>query len=52
MATNLEALKDLYVQTGGNAEDVANITTNAGMIEALADTLDNGGGSEDDGGQS
>jgi hypothetical protein len=42
MKTNVEALKDLYIASGGKAEDVADLYTNAEMIEALA-TLKNGG---------
>lgn len=41
---NVQALKNLYVQLGGDSADVANISTNAGMINAIAG-LDIGGGS-------
>lgn len=36
MATNVEALKNLYVAQGGQLEDVSDVNTNAGMINALA----------------
>lgn len=39
--TIVEALKLVYVALGGNADDVENITTNAGMIAALADVVGN-----------
>lgn len=41
---NVNALKELYVALGGNAEDVANETTNAGMILAIADNIGKSGG--------
>lgn len=34
--TNVEALKELYVALGGEAEDVVNVTTNAEMISEIA----------------
>lgn len=34
--TNVEALKALYVAFGGNASTVANMTTSADVINALA----------------
>lgn len=34
--TNVEALKKLYIANGGDASDVADIKTNAKMIDALA----------------
>jgi len=34
---NVEALKALYEAFGGNAEDVANMSTNAEVINALAE---------------
>lgn len=33
--TTVEALKDVYVELGGNIADVADIQTDADMIEAL-----------------
>lgn len=46
MDTNVQALKNLYVQLGGDPADVADISTNAGMINAIAG-LDIGGGTVD-----
>ena len=43
MDTNVQALKNLYEQLGGNPADVADISTNADMINAIAG-LDIGGG--------
>lgn len=43
MDTNVQALKNLYEQLGGNPADVAGISTNAEMIDAIAE-LDIGGG--------
>lgn len=34
--TNVDALKKLYIELGGNKEDIANIETSADMIEVLA----------------
>jgi hypothetical protein len=34
--TNVEALKELYVALGGEADDVANVTTIAEMISEIA----------------
>lgn len=36
MGANVEALKALYVALGGDADTVANISTNDGMINAIA----------------
>ena len=36
MDKNLEALKALYVAVGGDADDVADMTTNAEVIGAIA----------------
>lgn len=44
MKTIPEALKDLYVAMGGDAEDVANLTVTPDVIEALADVYEGGGG--------
>lgn len=42
--TNVTALKGLYVALGGNAEDVASVTTIDGMIEAISELNIGGGG--------
>ena len=44
MATNVEALKNLYVTLGGNAADVADLDSNSEMIEALRNVAGGGGG--------
>lgn len=44
MATNVEALKDLYVKAGGSATSVADVETSAGMIEKLGDVIGGGSG--------
>lgn len=36
---NVDALKQVYVALGGDADDVANITDNAGMISAIATVI-------------
>lgn len=41
----VESLKALYVKCGGNAEDVANISTIPEMIDALTEIVDVDGGS-------
>ena len=46
MATNVEALKNLYVTLGGNAADVADRDSNSEMIEALRNVAGGGGGGE------
>lgn len=43
MDTNVKALKTLYAALGGNPADIADISTNAEMIDAIAG-LDIGGG--------
>lgn len=39
--TILEALKELYVAEGGEAETVADVKTIANLILALSDLIDN-----------
>ena len=36
MDNNIKALQNLYVALGGDADDVAGVTTNADMINAIA----------------
>lgn len=36
---NVDALKQVYTALGGDADDVANITDNAGMISAIATVI-------------
>lgn len=40
--TNVEALKELYVALGGEAETVVNVTTNAEMINAITALVTSG----------
>ena len=42
--TNVGALKGLYTAMGGQADDVAGVKTNAGMITALQSVAAGGGG--------
>lgn len=37
--TTVDALKELYVSLGGEESTVSSVTTNAGMVEALANIL-------------
>lgn len=39
MGANVEALKNLYKALGGDETDVADITTNDGMINAIAEIV-------------
>ncbi len=39
MTTNVEALKAVYTALGGDADDVADITTTAEMISAIATVI-------------
>lgn len=43
--TNIEALKNLYVALGGSAEDVANLDSNAAIINLLGNVAGGGGAS-------
>lgn len=43
MNTTVEALQDLYVAKGGNLEDVENLTTIPGMIEAITELCEEEG---------
>ena len=43
---NVQALKNLYEQLGGDPADVADISTNADMINAISNLDIGGGGSE------
>lgn len=43
--TNVEALKNLYVALGGSAEDVANLDSNAAIINILGNVAGGGGAS-------
>lgn len=42
--TNVEALKNLYVALGGSAADVANLDSNAAIINILGNVAGGGGG--------
>lgn len=44
MDTNVQALKNLYEQLGGDPADVADISTNADMINAIASLVSASGG--------
>ena len=46
MDTNVQALKNLYAALGGDPADVANISTNADMINAIAAHIGSGGAAE------
>lgn len=46
MDTVVDALKNLYTALGGTASDVDDVTTAAGMIDALADHIGEGGAAE------
>lgn len=45
MDTNVDALKNLYTAFGGSSDTVADMTTNAEVINALAALIAAGGGS-------
>jgi hypothetical protein len=45
MDTNVDALKNLYIAFGGSSDTVADMTTNADVINALATLVSAGGGS-------
>lgn len=46
MDTNVQALKNLYAALGGDPADVADISTNADMINAIAAHIGSGGAAE------
>lgn len=45
--TNVEALKTLYTALGGDATDVAGITTTADMIVAISEVVPSGAASDE-----
>lgn len=45
--TNVEALKVLYTALGGDAADVADITTTADMIVAISEVVPSGSSSDE-----
>jgi hypothetical protein len=45
--TNVEALKTLYTALGGDAADVADITTTAEMIVAISEVVPSGSSSDE-----
>lgn len=46
MDGNVDALKNLFLAFGGSAETVANLTTSAEVINAIASHISAGGGAE------
>lgn len=46
MDNNIDALKNLYVALGGNAETVANVNIIPDMINAIATLISSGGTAE------
>lgn len=45
--TNVEALKTIYTALGGDAADVADITTTADMIVAISEVVPSGSSSDE-----
>lgn len=45
--TNVEALKTLYTALGGDAADVADLTTTAEMIVAISEVVPSGSSSDE-----